>query len=134
MAVKSAFTPMMIRAKRWPILFAVIEAGARHIQGTLNGIGERCGNANLTTIIPTLALKPHYADRFETNISESQGCDLTRISRAFDDILNRSSFPQSAYVGTSAFATKAGIHASALLKTRKPMSMCHLKALVINDA
>src|SRR5690606_37165006 len=68
---------------------AAIEAGARQIQGTLNGIGERCGNANLATIIPTLMLKPRYAQRFELGIDEEQLRKLTRISRAFDDLLNR---------------------------------------------
>nr|WP_295889055.1 citramalate synthase [uncultured Devosia sp.] len=95
---------------------AAVEAGVRQIQGTLNGIGERCGNANLVTIIPTLVLKPHFADRFETGIDASRLGRLTQISRAFDDRLNRAPFKQAPYVGASAFATKAGIHASALLK------------------
>ena len=95
---------------------AAVEAGARQIQGTLNGIGERCGNANLVTIAPTLALKPAFADRFETGIGPEQLADLTRLSRSFDELLNRAPEPQAPYVGSSAFATKAGIHASALLK------------------
>ena len=96
--------------------FAAVEAGVRQIQGTLNGIGERCGNANLISIVPTLMLKPAYADRFETGISEDALSDITRLSHAFDELLNRAPDAQSPYVGTSAFATKAGIHASALLK------------------
>jgi 2-isopropylmalate synthase len=95
---------------------AAVEAGVRQIQGTLNGIGERCGNANLITIIPTLVLKPTFADRFETGIDASRLARLTQISRAFDDRLNRAPARQAPYVGASAFATKAGIHASALLK------------------
>jgi 2-isopropylmalate synthase len=95
---------------------AAVEAGVRQIQGTLNGIGERCGNANLVTIIPTLVLKPAFADRFETGIDASRLARLTQISRAFDDRLNRAPARQAPYVGASAFATKAGIHASALLK------------------
>jgi len=95
---------------------AAVDAGIRQIQGTLNGIGERCGNANLVTIIPTLALKPFYADRFNINISLQSLGRLTQISRALDDRLNRAPLRQSPYVGASAFATKAGIHASALLK------------------
>ncbi len=95
---------------------AAVAAGVRQIQGTLNGIGERCGNANLVTIIPTLALKPGFADRFEIGVSGEQLADLTSISRAFDELLNRAPARQSPYVGTSAFATKAGIHASALAK------------------
>jgi len=95
---------------------AAVEAGVRHIQGTLNGIGERCGNANLVTLIPTLVLKPAFADRFETGIDPARLERLTHISRAFDDRLNRAPMKQAPYVGASAFATKAGIHASALLK------------------
>jgi 2-isopropylmalate synthase len=95
---------------------AAVEAGVRQIQGTLNGLGERCGNANLVTLIPTLVLKPVYADRFETGIDVPRLERLTQISRAFDDRLNRAPSRQAPYVGASAFATKAGIHASALLK------------------
>ena len=95
---------------------AAVEAGARQIQGTLNGIGERCGNANLATIIPTLMLKPVFSDRFEIGVSEAQLQDLTRVSRAFDDQLNRASDRQAPYVGAFAFATKAGIHASSIAK------------------
>ncbi|HEV7344708.1 MAG TPA: citramalate synthase [Devosia sp.] len=95
---------------------AAVEAGVRQIHGTLNGIGERCGNANLITLIPTLVLKPYYADRFETGIDAARLGRLTQISRAFDDRLNRAPLRQAPYVGASAFATKAGIHASALLK------------------
>lgn len=95
---------------------AAVRAGARQIQGTLNGIGERCGNANLTTLIPTLALKPDYADRYETGIGAGALKGLTQISRAFDELLNRSPNRHSPYVGEAAFTTKAGIHASAILK------------------
>jgi len=95
---------------------AAVDAGVRQIQGTLNGIGERCGNANLITIIPTLLLKPGFAQRFETGLMEDDLKRLTRVSRAFDDLLNRAPARQAPYVGASAFATKAGIHASALAK------------------
>lgn len=95
---------------------AAVEAGVRQIQGTLNGIGERCGNANLVTLIPTLMLKSAYSDRFETGISSEQLVGISRLSRAFDELLNRAPEAQSPYVGSSAFATKAGIHASALVK------------------
>ncbi len=93
-----------------------VKAGARQVQGTLNGIGERCGNANLISIIPTLALKDGYADRFEIGPGEDQVKELTHVSRAFDEMLNRAPDRQAPYVGDSAFATKAGIHASAILK------------------
>jgi 2-isopropylmalate synthase len=95
---------------------AAVRAGVRQIQGTLNGIGERCGNANLITLIPTLLLKAEFGDRFETGVTPARLAEVTRISRAFDDLLNRGSFRQAPYVGASAFATKAGIHASALAK------------------
>jgi len=95
---------------------AAVMAGARQIQGTLNGLGERCGNANLTALIPTLLLKEPYASQFETGISKDALGDLTRISRMLDDILNRVPHKQAAYVGSGAFAHKAGLHASAILK------------------
>lgn len=95
---------------------AAVRAGVRQIQGTLNGIGERCGNANLITLIPTLMLKPAFADRFETGITPDRLEWVTHVSRAFDDMLNRAPATHAPYVGTSAFATKAGIHASALAK------------------
>ncbi|XHB98787.1 citramalate synthase [Nitratireductor sp. ac15] len=95
---------------------AAIEAGVRQVQGTLNGIGERCGNANLVTILPTLMLKPAYAERFKTGIPGDRLADLARLSHGFDELLNRAPEPQAPYVGASAFATKAGIHASAVLK------------------
>jgi 2-isopropylmalate synthase len=95
---------------------AAIEAGVRQVQGTLNGIGERCGNANIVSIIPTLMLKPAFAERFETGIPAEGLAGITRLSRAFDELLNRAPETQAPYVGASAFATKAGIHASALLK------------------
>ena len=95
---------------------AAVDAGVRHVQGTINGIGERCGNANLVTVIASLALKPVWAERFETGVSVENLEGLTGLSRAFDELLNRAPDAQAPYVGASAFATKAGIHASALLK------------------
>jgi 2-isopropylmalate synthase len=95
---------------------AAVRAGARQIQGTLNGLGERCGNANLTSIIPTLLLKVDFADRFEIGIGADQLKKLTHASRVLDEILNRAPNRQAPYVGEAAFATKAGIHASAILK------------------
>ena len=95
---------------------AAVEAGVRQVQGTLNGIGERCGNANLVSIIGTIALKPHFATRFETGIDAARLTELTPVARAFDELLNRSPNKQAPYVGKSAFATKAGIHASAIMK------------------
>ncbi len=95
---------------------AAIDAGVRQLQGTLNGIGERCGNANLVTMIPTLMLKPYYSDRFEISTKPEQLKNLSMVSRNFDEMLNRAPDRQAPYVGATAFATKAGIHASAIMK------------------
>jgi 2-isopropylmalate synthase len=118
---------------------AAVEAGVRQIQGTLNGIGERCGNANLITLIPTLALKETYARRFETAIDAERLTGLTQLSHAFDELLNRSPNHQAPYVGASAFATKAGIHASALLKDPRtyehvvPESVGNFRKVMVSD-
>ncbi len=95
---------------------AAVRQGCRQIQGTLNGLGERCGNANLTSIIPTLLLKSDFADRFETGVTPERLRKLTHASRMLDEILNQAPNRHAPYVGESAFATKAGIHASAILK------------------
>lgn len=118
---------------------AAVEAGVRQIQGTLNGIGERCGNANLITLIPTLMLKPAFSDRFETGILPEKLVELTQLSHSFDELLNRSPSTQSPYVGASAFATKAGIHASALLKDPRtyehvpPESVGNFRKVMVSD-
>jgi 2-isopropylmalate synthase len=96
--------------------FAAVRAGARQIQGTLNGLGERCGNANLVSIIPTLKLKSEYADKFEIGVTDEALGRLARVSHALDELLNRAADRHAPYVGESAFATKAGIHASAIVK------------------
>jgi 2-isopropylmalate synthase len=95
---------------------AAVRAGARQIQGTLNGLGERCGNANLISIIPTLKLKPEFAERFDIGIDGDKLKSLTQVSRKLDEMLNRAPDRHAPYVGESAFATKAGIHASAIVK------------------
>src|SRR6201997_437434 len=69
---------------------AALRAGARQIQGTLNGLGERCGNANLVSIIPTLKLKKEYADQFEIGVSDEALARLSRASHSLDELLNRS--------------------------------------------
>jgi 2-isopropylmalate synthase len=93
-----------------------VRAGCRQIQGTLNGLGERCGNANLTSIIPTLLLKSEFADAFTTGVTPEKLRTLTHASRVLDEVLNEAPDRHAPYVGESAFATKAGIHASALIK------------------
>ena len=96
-----------------------ILAGARQIQGTINGLGERCGNANLISIIPTLFLKKTFSEKFEINIKKNKLTSLTECSRLLDEILNRKSNKSSAYVGSSAFSHKGGLHASAVQKDPK---------------
>jgi 2-isopropylmalate synthase len=96
--------------------FAAVRAGARQIQGTLNGLGERCGNANLVSIIPTLKLKYEYLEKFKIGVTDEALGRLARISHALDELLNRAADRHAPYVGESAFATKAGIHASAIMK------------------
>jgi 2-isopropylmalate synthase len=98
---------------------AAVRAGARQIQGTLNGVGERCGNANLCSIIPTLLLKPDFAEKFEIGVKADTLKHLSRVAHAFDDMLNRAPNRHAAYVGDAAFTTKTGIHASAILKNPK---------------
>ncbi|MEO9773008.1 citramalate synthase [Roseibium sp.] len=118
---------------------AAVDAGVRQIQGTLNGLGERCGNANLITLIPTLKLKPVFADRFQIGVGDDQLRDITAISHAFDEVLNRSPDRQAPYVGETAFATKAGIHASAILKDPRtyehvtPESVGNQRRVLVSD-
>ncbi|MGR3501490.1 citramalate synthase [Pseudaestuariivita sp.] len=111
---------------------AAVQAGARQIQGTLNGLGERCGNANLVTLIPTLLLKEPYASRYEIGVSADALKGLTRASRMLDEILNRVPQKQAPYVGASAFAHKAGLHASAILKN--PATYEHIDPATVGNA
>jgi len=111
---------------------AAVAAGARQIQGTLNGLGERCGNADLVTLIPTLLLKEPYASRFETGVRPEALAGLTRASRLLDEILNRVPRRQAPYVGASAFAHKAGLHASAILKN--PATYEHIPPETVGNA
>src|SRR5262249_51769665 len=98
------------------VSLAAARAGACQIQGTLNGLGERCGNANLISIIPNLLLKPEYAERFEIGVSPAALKQLKRTSHLLDEILNRSPNRHAPYVGESAFAHKGGLHVSAVQK------------------
>ncbi len=91
---------------------AAVRAGVRQVQGTLNGLGERCGNANLISIIPNLMLKMG----FETGVSATDLTKLTHVSRTLDERLNRAPDRNAPYVGESAFAHKGGLHVSAVEK------------------
>jgi 2-isopropylmalate synthase len=119
--------------------FAAVRAGARQIQGTLNGLGERCGNANLVSIIPTLKLKPEFSEFFEIGVSDDQLKRLAHVSHELDERLNRSPNRHAPYVGESAFATKAGIHASAIVKDPatyehvQPEAVGNRRKLLVSD-
>lgn len=116
-----------------------VRAGCRQIQGTLNGLGERCGNANMTSIIPTLLLKSEFADKFDTGVTPERLRKLTHASRVLDEVVNQSPYRHAPYVGESAFATKAGIHASAILKDPEtyehvpPEAVGNRRKLLVSD-
>jgi 2-isopropylmalate synthase len=92
---------------------AAVRSGARHVQGTLNGLGERTGNCNLTTVIPNLQLKLGVPCLPEGRIER-----LTAVSHHVAEVLNRPLNPQAPYVGASAFAHKAGLHVSAIVRAK----------------
>ena len=92
---------------------AAVDSGARHVQGTLNGLGERTGNTNLTTVIPNLQLKLGYECLPEGRLER-----LTAVSNHVAEVLNRPLNPQAPYVGVSAFAHKAGLHVSAISRAK----------------
>ena len=104
---------------------AAILSGARQVQGTINGLGERCGNANLMSIIPTLHLKETFSNSFETNIKSENINNLTQCSRLLDEILNRKPNKHLPYVGAAAFSHKGGLHVSAVQKD--PKTYEHIK-------
>ncbi len=106
---------------------AAVRAGARQVQGTLNGLGERCGNANLVSVIPTLMLKMGY----ETGLGHEGLERLTHVSRLIDERLNRAPLRNAAYVGESAFAHKAGLHASAVEKD--PRTYEHMDPALVGN-
>jgi 2-isopropylmalate synthase len=119
-------------------LIAVL-AGVRQIQGTINGLGERCGNANLISLIPSLILKKSFSDNFQIKISMDKIKTLTDCSRLLDEILNIKSNRRSAYVGPSAFAHKGGLHVSAVSKDPKtyehidPSLVGNTRNIIISD-
>jgi 2-isopropylmalate synthase len=114
------------------VSLAALRGGVRQIQGTLNGLGERCGNANLCSLLPTLLLKEAYTDQFETGVSREQLAQLTRVSRLLDEILNRAPARHAAYVGPSAFAHKGGLHSSAVAKD--PRTYEHVPPETVGNA
>lgn len=114
---------------------AAVRAGARQVQGTINGLGERCGNADLMAVIPNLVIKMGM----ETNVGAGKLKHLTAVSRLLDERLNRAGDPHRAYVGAAAFAHKGGLHVSAVQKDPKtyehvePTSVGNQRHILVSD-
>jgi 2-isopropylmalate synthase len=121
------------------VSLAALRGGARQIQGTLNGLGERCGNANLCSLIPNLMLKEPYASQFDIGVSREGLAHITQVSRLLDEILNRAPDRHAPYVGPSAFAHKGGLHSSAVMKDPRtyehvpPESVGNSRKILVSD-
>ena len=118
---------------------SAVLAGVRQIQGTINGLGERCGNANLMSLIPTFYLKKDFSKKFEMNIKPESIRNLTQCSRLLDEILNRKPNKHLPYVGAAAFSHKGGLHVSAVQKNPKtyehidPEEVGNSRNIVVSD-
>jgi len=118
---------------------AAVMAGVRQVQGTINGLGERCGNANLMSLIPTFFLKKEFSSKYEINIKSENINNLTQCSRLLDEILNRKPNKHLAYVGAAAFSHKGGMHVSAVQKDPKtyehinPEDVGNSRNIVVSD-
>jgi len=118
---------------------AAVLAGVRQIQGTINGLGERCGNANLMSLIPTFFLKKDFSSNFEINIKPNNIKNLTQCSRLLDEILNRKPNKHLPYVGAAAFSHKGGLHVSAVQKNPKtyehinPEEVGNSRNIIVSD-
>jgi len=118
---------------------AAVLSGVRQIQGTINGLGERCGNANLMSLIPTFFLKKDFSSKFEINIKSENIKKLTDCSRLLDEILNRKPNQHLPYVGAAAFSHKGGLHVSAVQKDPKtyehinPEEVGNTRNIVVSD-
>jgi 2-isopropylmalate synthase len=118
---------------------AAVLAGVRQIQGTINGLGERCGNANLMSLIPTFFLKKDFSSKFEINIKPNNIKNLTQCSRLLDEILNRKPNKHLPYVGAAAFSHKGGLHVSAVQKNPKtyehinPEEVGNSRNIIVSD-
>ncbi|MEE3048435.1 MAG: alpha-isopropylmalate synthase regulatory domain-containing protein [Pseudomonadota bacterium] len=114
---------------------AAVRAGCRQVQGTINGLGERCGNANLISLIPSLTLKMGL----NTGIDADGLTALTRLSRLLDQRLDRVPNSHAAYVGAAAFAHKGGLHVSAVQKDPRtyehipPQAVGNRRYIVVSD-
>ena len=118
---------------------AAVLSGVRQIQGTINGLGERCGNANLMSLIPTFFLKKDFSSQFEISIKSENIKNLTECSRLLDEILNRKPNQHLPYVGAAAFSHKGGLHVSAVQKDPKtyehinPEEVGNTRNIVVSD-
>ncbi len=118
---------------------AAVMSGVRQVQGTINGLGERCGNANLMSLIPTFYLKKYFSSKFEININKNNIKNLTQCSRLLDEILNRKPNKHLPYVGAAAFSHKGGLHVSAVQKDPKtyehinPEEVGNSRNIVVSD-
>ena len=116
-----------------------VQAGVRQVQGTINGLGERCGNANLTSLIPTFFLKKDFYENYQLNIKRQNLKNLTQCSRLLDELLNRKPNKHLPYVGASAFSHKGGMHVSAVQKDPKtyehinPEEVGNSRNIVVSD-
>jgi 2-isopropylmalate synthase len=118
---------------------AAVLAGVRQVQGTINGLGERCGNANLMSLIPTFFLKDDFTKNYEIGITSNNIKNLTECSRLLDEVLNRKPNMHLPYVGAEAFSHKGGLHVSAVQKDPKtyehisPEQVGNNRNIVISD-
>ena len=118
---------------------AAVWAGVRQVQGTINGLGERCGNANLMSLIPTFFLKKDFSSKFEIQIKRENIKNLTECSRLLDEILNIKPNKHLPYVGAAAFSHKGGLHVSAVQKDPKtyehinPEEVGNSRNIVVSD-
>jgi len=118
---------------------AAVRAGVRQVQGTLNGLGERCGNANIVSLIPSFALKPGYVETVKIGVDEEGLKGLTAASRLLDELLNQAPNRNAPYVGASAFAHKGGLHVSAVQKDPRtyehvdPEIVGNMRRIVVSD-
>ena len=118
---------------------AAVWAGVRQVQGTINGLGERCGNANLMSLIPTFFLKDDFSSKFQLKIKPDNIKNLTQCSRLLDEILNRKPNKHLPYVGAAAFSHKGGLHVSAVQKDPKtyehinPAEVGNSRNIVVSD-
>src|SRR5690606_22279248 len=106
--------------------FAAVEHGVRQVQACINGYGERCGNANMISIIAGLKLKLG-----QDIVTEGQLAKLTEVSRFVSEVANLNPWPQQSYVGSSAFAHKAGYHTDGVLKVESAYQ--HIDPAVVGN-